>query len=382
MVFVLAVHPHSRAVTPAQCLARNRCDVEFRPYLNLLLATLLLVLTGCGEEPQIRTYKAPRPAKAQSQDGDARMLAAMINRPDYSWFFRLDGPSEKVAEHVDAFADIVASIEFNEQGGADWELPEGWDEQPGTGLRYATILTGRKDPLEIRVTRLEANEGIADPLANVNRWRRQLGLRAIDAAELKEETETISLTDGDAMLFDFEGTQSSGGMQPPFAGGMTPPRSTPRPPVSQPASNPGFSANAPEEWQQGELNPTRKASYLIEDDGKQAEVTVTRFPASAPLIGDLLANVNRWRGELGLDRLSEEQLEEKTEIEAFSIGELEGDRVKIVAPEDGEPGAATLVVMVEQGGQIWFFKLRGDPVVVDRETERFEAYVRSVEFSK
>jgi hypothetical protein len=55
--------------------------------------------------------------------------------------------------------------------GVEWTAPEGWPSKPGDGMRRATYVAGAA---ELTVISLPGEAG--GPLANVNRWRGQLGL--------------------------------------------------------------------------------------------------------------------------------------------------------------------------------------------------------------
>ena len=70
---------------------------------------------------------------------------------------------------------------------------------------------------------------------------------------------------------------------------------------------PAISLKAPPHWQRQPPAPMRKASFVVEEaDGAKVDISVTSFPGES---GGLLANINRWRGQLGLDALDAEQLE-------------------------------------------------------------------------
>src|SRR5690606_5062646 len=107
---------------------------------------------------------------------------------------------------------------------------EGWSEQPGSGERIATLTTSQD--LEVSVTRLPIREGEdlkEYRLANVNRWRGQMGLRPIPAdklhagGDLDDESVAIELSDGtEVTLVNLVG-RLQGGMMPPFAGGVSVP---------------------------------------------------------------------------------------------------------------------------------------------------------------
>jgi hypothetical protein len=83
-----------------------------------------------------------------------------------------------------------------------WTLPKGWTETPGTGMRFATLTppaAGGK--AEVSVVCLPGAAG--GELANVNRWRGQIGLgpldeKALDASRLKAKSKA-----GPVAVFDF-----------------------------------------------------------------------------------------------------------------------------------------------------------------------------------
>jgi len=68
--------------------------------------------------------------------------------------------------------------------------------------------------------------------------------------------------------------------------------------ASAAASAPAEPWKAPEGWQAvAERRPMREATYLIEDADGPVEVAISVFPGE---VGGMLANVNRWRGQIGM----------------------------------------------------------------------------------
>ncbi len=72
----------------------------------------------------------------------------------------------------------------------------------------------------------------------------------------------------------------------------------------------------PESWREQPLSEMRLGSFKVEGpNADTADVSVIAFPGEA---GGLISNINRWRGQLQLSPLSEEQLPEviqKTEVD-------------------------------------------------------------------
>lgn len=72
-------------------------------------------------------------------------------------------------------------------GSLVFTLPAGWKAEPGSGMRFATLVTPGGVP--VSVTRLNGDGG--GVLMNINRWRGQLMLPPIDAAELAKVTTAV-----------------------------------------------------------------------------------------------------------------------------------------------------------------------------------------------
>ena len=64
-------------------------------------------------------------------------------------------------------------------------------------------------------------------LANVNRWRDQLGLPRLLAPALASETQSLDLSEGKATLVDFSGTDAKTGQPARLVGAIMTPRLKP-----------------------------------------------------------------------------------------------------------------------------------------------------------
>lgn len=106
----------------------------------------------------------------------------------------------------DAAAPANGSAPANEKASGDvpaFTAPASWKQQPAQGLRKAEFAIGDGKQLA-RVTLIDfpATEGpmIADPLSNINRWRREVGLDEIQQGALASATERIQI-DGQPATF-------------------------------------------------------------------------------------------------------------------------------------------------------------------------------------
>jgi len=62
-----------------------------------------------------------------------------------------------------------------------WTLPDGWSDQPASGMRLATIII----PVEGNTLNASITEFGGDLIGNVNRWRGQIGLTSATDAEIQ-----------------------------------------------------------------------------------------------------------------------------------------------------------------------------------------------------
>lgn len=83
-----------------------------------------------------------------------------------------------------------------------WSLPKGWSEQAGGGaMRFATFKAPYAGKLEATVVVLPGPAG--GELANVNRWRGQIGLAPMDEAGLAKAREVLKTKAGALNVYDF-----------------------------------------------------------------------------------------------------------------------------------------------------------------------------------
>ncbi len=68
------------------------------------------------------------------------MLAAVFPEGEKAWFLKLTGPIALVDPLADRVNEFFASLRpAAGKPHPEWQLPEGWQEQAGAGMRAATI---------------------------------------------------------------------------------------------------------------------------------------------------------------------------------------------------------------------------------------------------
>jgi hypothetical protein len=350
---------------------------------------LALLVVGCRPADEIRTYRVSVPKQSAQPAGEMpvagdpthRMLAAIVPQDARAWFLKVVGPMAAMDEQEQAILEFFESVRTGDGPAPPrWELPEGWTEQTGSGMRAATItIPAEPEPLELSVIGLPSKGGPAEMLSNANRWRGQLQLPPVGADGLAECTRETS-AEGTAMtIVDLRGRWQDTGMTAPFAGGMPPVISRPAPVANRPQS-PQFAA--PESWREMPAVPPRRAAYQIVDGPREALVTVIDFPAGAgAMIGDPLANLNRWRREVGLAEIAADELDEA--VETIEVDGEPGSYFALLPDPDNEQESmadrATLAAMVTHDGRVWFFKLTGDRELVADQQAAFRSFLDSVQ---
>ncbi len=130
---------------------------------------------------------------------------------------------------------------------------------------------------------------------------------------------------------------------------------------------------APAHWTAKAASAMRKGSFSVKgDNGAVADLSITAFPGST---GGLLANLNRWRGQLALSALAENEL--AASLEHLDAGDLHFDVVDYSGTANGAP-TRILGALVPHGSNTWFFKLMGPDALVAREKPAFLEFLHTV----
>ena len=342
------------------------------------------LLCGCEQQEKVATYTVPRHESLQTPEflaatagrkpQPARMLAAIVPYDSELWFFKLQGPPDDVAARDGEFHEFLKSVRFANDSKIEWTLPATWKELPGNANRYATLVLSKQPPLEVSVTVLAAGEDdrTQQLLNNINRWRGQLDLQFIEADDLPTRTETIKAGELTITAINIVGKAAPkaampGGMMPPMMGQPAAREATPATerPAGGTKGNSESPFDKPVEWTEVPPKQFQLARFTVGEGEQTAEIAVSRAG------GERAANINRWRGQLGLNPLSPEEL--KQAGQPFEVGKKKGELIEIVVED-----RALLGVMIPDGDQSWFIKLTGHAALAVKERSRFEAFAKSL----
>jgi len=312
-----------------------------------------------------------------------------------------------------------------------YALPAGWKEKPLTQWRVASFeISENGKTADASVVPLGGTAG--GDLANVNRWRRDVGQGQLAAGDdLKKISEPVTIGGQSADLYDLAGTNTGSGeaerivaailyredtawffkmigdadlvaknkaafvaflksaeFQNPAAA-MPATMNANQLPAGHPAipattATPAAATSAadkptwtvPADWKEGELAQFLVAKFVINSSGgATAAVNVSQLAGDG---GGLVANLDRWRGQLGQPPVSDGDAAALPAIDAGGIS----SRIADFTGTDSRTGkpARLVGVIVPQNGQTWFYKLMGDPDVVMQQKDALIKFVQSAKY--
>jgi len=302
-----------------------------------------------------------------------------------------------------------------------WTTPVGWQKLAPTSIRLGNFVVPGPGDKKAEVTITSFPGDVGGTLANVNRWRHEVGLG--DVAENQITSEKAVVDSNEGKLLEFAGPTERtvvamipragaswffkmrgdsdvvAGAKPAFleflksvqfgASEAAKPAADPHAGLAGMAgmgTGAGMAAagspngepkwNAPANWTETPPGPMVTKSFSIAGEaGQKAVVTISVLQGEG---GGALANVNRWRGQLSLPAIAEDGLAKVTE----SL-DAPGGKATLVdftgTDAAGQP-SRMVAVSVTRGGQTWFYKLMGAGAAVEREKPSFVKFVHSVAY--
>ncbi len=401
-------------------IARGRRFNKCIWLLMVLTPFLFLLATGCHRD-EIKVYRV---AKDQDQTQQPTGPALSTDTPN---------PGLPLG-HPDVSSANAAS--FPTPSGLPqltWKTPDGWTEVPPGEMRVASFkITGTNGKqADVSVIPLPGQAGSDE--ANVNRWRGQVGLPPLPPDELKKSAQDVEAGGQSAQLYDIPGQNPGNGnaerilaaiqrradmawffkmtgdsdlveqQKPAFIAFLKSLAfGAPQTPTGMPPSHPaigdmgmGMSPAAasgpishegqpnwevPAGWQEVPGGQFLIAKFNISGPSGAATVNVSSSPGEG---GGQLANLNRWREQLGLEPLTKE-------IPPSRIGPPGADipAAGILTVDytgtDSKTGQPARLVgsIVQQNGQTWFYKLMGDPKIVESQKAAFTKFVQGAKYQE
>lgn len=345
------------------------------------IAMLLLCGAGCEDET-IREIRIPRDKSGlnapQFQPGNRmpsggqleRLLIAMIDRPESTYFLRIQSPSIEAIDTVrPEFDQLVQSLTY-ENRSIQWKLPAGWSEREG-GAEFRIATLTAPSGIEVFVTQLTAGQEV---LSNVNRWQGQLGLPALNGPDLP--IERIKVGDQEIILYDARRAASQGaatGEQTGDAGTSA----TSVPPGAGPTREsteiPFRFPDLPSEWTK--LPPTMALARWERQSGNgNMKIEVFKFPAEA----SFMEMISIW-GE----RVKAEPPTEETFTAAIKKTSIAGQEAEFISwptttAEAAVPEKSLQIARVTVADHAWYIKLEGDHSALTEFATSFQDFLANI----
>ncbi|HEY9154581.1 MAG TPA: hypothetical protein VIM69_05590 [Opitutaceae bacterium] len=311
-----------------------------------------------------------------------------------------------------------------------YKAPTGWTEQPAGAVRIASFtIAGKEDrKADMSVTQFPGDVG--GDLANVNRWRGQIQLSPITAADLSKDVREQDFPAGQFSLVDMVSDKPvidgkyrsrilgawlkqpdrtwffklsgeadlvaaqqsafeeflksititapapsdalvgeiSGSSGVSTTSGVTPPNA---------AGAPGAHTvtwSAPNAWTTKPLGTMRKGSFTVHGkNGAEADLSVISFPGDA---GGVAENLNRWRGQLQLET------QDATTLAAAS-STIANDNLRFTVVDytgtTGNGPTRLLGAILPLDSETYFFKLMGPESAVGENKQAFLDFLKTVQ---
>jgi hypothetical protein len=329
-------------------------------------------------------------------------------------------PAQPAAESPGADAAMPPSDIPVSSGGITWTTPPTWQELAPTSFRLGNFVVPGKNGARAETAIFSFPGSVGTELDNVNRWRNELTLPPVDADKIVSEPITIDSMEG--RLYEITGPASNtvvaslprngatwffkmrgdkdtvAAARPVFlkflqsvhfnaAASEAPPASLPAGATANPhgdltvATAEGSSGEptwtVPANWTEKTPGPMLFKSYSAANgQGATASVTISFFPGA---VGGTLANVNRWRGQMGLPPVGEDKLDSVTQPLDTAGGKATLVDFTGTDARTGQP-ARLVAVALPHGDNTWFYKLSGDGAAVEAEKESFVKFVQTVHY--
>jgi hypothetical protein len=185
------------------------------------LAGMTEGLEIAGKPAELFDMVSPEPLIQEKYK--ARILVAMVKDGETGWFMKMTGEQGAVLAQKPVFIEFLKSLTFdygaheaapqfteNRQGALTnakpkWEVPGHWKEVEPTEMLLAKFVVPGKGDEKAEVTVSVFPGDVGGPHANINRWRRQLGLAELDEQGTKALAQPLDGGVRDAMLVDMSG---------------------------------------------------------------------------------------------------------------------------------------------------------------------------------
>ena len=310
-----------------------------------------------------------------------------------------------------------------------YTTPEGWRDVGAGDMRVAgfTISGTNGQSAQVAITPLPGMAGRESLI--VNMWRQQVGLSELSPEDTAKELSAVDIGGAPGKMFDMSGKSGGGATirivtammhrgeeswffklqgdddlvtaqkqnfasflksvkieeapvaaalpagHPPVGAGAMPGAVTSQQPPKPRQGGPSWTV--PAGWKEIDGGGFLFAKFVIAGDGgAQASLNVS---SSAGDGGGLSANVNRWLGQIGKSPWSEAELAKNTKEIDIAAGKATFIEMSGTDGRTGQP-ALILGATTSQKGSTWYYKLMGEPKLVEAQRDAFTTFVKEVKY--
>jgi len=377
--------------------------------LTVLIAPLAITqLSGCKDKEEIQVYRV---SKAELESPGPQ--SSPSESPASNGAMPAMGATPAMSAPADQPSQIAA------------KPPANWEPQPLSSMRQASYLVKGDGGATVDISLVILEGPAGGVLENINRWLSQLGQPAMDDAKLAQIAQHVAAPLGDVTVVDLEGMPPGGDAAKDgrivggisMAGGKTfffkmhgnaalaeaqkeafihwissvrisastdsadavapdaaPQAAAPAMPPAAPSADTGNAQikwDVPDGWKVVPPSSMRYASFTVGgQNGETGEISVVVLGGEG---GGDLQNVNRWRGQIGLEPVADDGLKALV----VPLKAKDGD---ILTVDMAGSEARLLAGWTRVDGKSWFFKLTGPDALVTVEKGRFTKFLESVQF--
>jgi len=378
--------------------------VRYRWAAGLFVVAACLLPVGCQRD-SITLYKSV-PATRQIDEADAqgeprfRMVTAIADQPQATWFFKLTGPIDNMQAVMDRWGQFLDSVKFDNPE-PEWELPTAWasdgfQDRPmpgGMKMRIAEIAT-EQEQVTVSVSNMPPGQQL---LPNVNRWRGQLGLSptnpvalATQLTEFKNASVTVKVfaASGPTLSTRMGGApfaNAARGKRPAMPGGQVPAgQSSPHSGMSgamegAPSQAPvvPFEYKAPEDWQSGKTSSMVAGNWSKQIDD---ETVAIKLLTMNPTDESWKLNVEAWALQVGTDKPVIDEVTEKAEVDGTEARMVRLFGPDIDKPEQNKAVTAAMFQAADASGYV--LMLSGTQQHVEQNAKVFQSLLDSIRFDE
>jgi hypothetical protein len=359
-------------------------------FTGFALMLLALALVGCNRD-KVTVQEVPK---------DAEQIAQVPLAPQ---------SASGMPANPHAGMDMSMGMGATAQPKLKYTLPNGWKEKDLGQMRVGSFDAPSKDGQNAAVSIIPlATMPPEAEVQNLNMWRRDANLPPAD----KAESEPVTIGSAQGKLYDVNGEKATKHilvavidregtswyfkingpdavvreLKPAFleflksvsfeaapAMALTDMRS-----AKGAATSAASGATLPAGWTEIPNPQMLLAKYVIQGSGEaKAEVNVSMLSGTG---GGALANVTRWRGQLGLPPMSEEDFSKQAQT--VDVADTKATLVDMTGSDMKTGKPARLVgIIAPQAAETWFYKLMGDPQIVEQQKDVFTKFVQTTKFA-